>query len=274
MYALRDPRDDSVFYIGKGKGNRAYQHARHAAVGGSSLLDTKRELIREIHDAGREVIVEIVRHQLADERAAYEVEAAVIDALLHCTSAGLKNRVRGHGRDERGWASLDALRHLAAPPIEIPSELRPAVLIRPNRQYRYGMSVDEMWEITRGWWGMRRRDYKYALCVHAGIVRGIWRVSGWDPDSNWAPRSGAVSLVSQLRIFWSTYVGGWVGGYLPAKGWTDTVHCFLPTACRIGPGCTRFTAQRTRGRRLRSASRRTGGRSTLARPRTAWSRAT
>jgi len=76
VYALRDPRDGTGLHIGKGKGDRAYEHARHAGADGGSLLDQKRGLIREIHVAGREVIVEIVRHQLADERAAYEVEAA------------------------------------------------------------------------------------------------------------------------------------------------------------------------------------------------------
>lgn len=142
----------------------------------------------------------------------------MIDALTHCTHASLKNRVRGHGRDEHGWASLDALRILAAPPVEILSDMRPVVLIRPKKQYRYGMSVDEMWKITRGWWGMRRRDYKYALCVHAKIVRGIWRVSGWDPNSDWAPNKRRALVGVPAEDLWPTYVGGWVGDYLPSKG--------------------------------------------------------
>ena len=66
------------------------------------------------------MIVEIVRYQLDDEKAAYEVEAAVIDALTHNTRSDLKNKAGGHGRDERGWSSLDQLRHFEAPTVEIP----------------------------------------------------------------------------------------------------------------------------------------------------------
>lgn len=218
VYALIDPRDRTVFYVGKGTGNRAYQHARHAGTGGGTLLDDKRGRIRQIHAAGLEVIVEIVRHQLPDEEAAYEVEAAVIDALTHTASSDLKNKVRGHGRDERGWASLDKLRHLEAPRVEIPPELRPAVLIRPNRRYRYGMDEVAMWEITRGWWGMRRRDYRYAFCVHTGIIRGVWRVTGWDPASDWAPKKRRALVGEPAPELWPSYVGGWVGHLLPAKG--------------------------------------------------------
>lgn len=33
VYALVDPRDNAVFYIGKGKGRRMYEHEREAARG-------------------------------------------------------------------------------------------------------------------------------------------------------------------------------------------------------------------------------------------------
>jgi hypothetical protein len=96
--------------------------------------------------------------------------------------------------------------------------MRPAVLIRPNRKYRYGMTVEDMWEVTRGWWKMRRRDYRHALCVHGGIVRGVWRVSGWDPQSDWSTGKRRALVGEPAEELWSTYVGGWVGHYLPTQG--------------------------------------------------------
>jgi len=222
VYALRDPRDRTVFYVGKGKGSRAYQHAR-ASLRADGDRNLKLKQIQEIRASGREVVVEVVRYRLSDEKIAYLVEAAVIDALTIGQPANLKNPIAGHG--DR-WSSLEQLRHLAAPPVDIRPEHRPCILIRPVKKYReggsgYNMTADELWEITRGGWTFRRRDnhYKYAFCVHDGIVRGVWQITGWDEnEEHWGKgRRGLVGEQADDTI-WKRYVGKHVGHYLPARG--------------------------------------------------------
>ena len=65
---------------------------------------------------------------------------------------------------------------------------------------------------------MTRRDYRFAFCVHAGIIRGVWRVTGWDPDSDWAPKQRRALIGHPAEELWPTHVGGWVGHLLPAQG--------------------------------------------------------
>lgn len=218
VYALRDPRDEKVFYVGKGIGNRAYDHARSAITVGESMVQPKRKLIHEIHQWGHEVEVEIVRRGLPDEKTAYEVEAAVIDTLRHAGPSDLTYQIEGHGHSARGWATLESLRSLAAPSVDIPDDMRPSVLIRPRRKYRYTMKVEEMWEATRGGWTFKRRPYKYAFCVHDGIVRGIWRITGWDPsEERWGVGRRGLDGEPALDR-WGEYVGRYVGHLLPTRG--------------------------------------------------------
>jgi hypothetical protein len=109
VYALRDPRDGHLFYVGKGQGNRAFQHARTALrTGGERNLKLKR--IREIRAAGHEPVVEVVRYGLPDEKTAYLIESVVIDALTLGQPAELANPIAGHGGR---WSTLEQLRHLS-----------------------------------------------------------------------------------------------------------------------------------------------------------------
>ncbi len=76
VYFLMDPRNKEVFYVGKGKDNRVFQHAEDAI---SNQVETdKLDRIREIRQSGHEVQHFILRHGL-NEREAFEIEAAVID---------------------------------------------------------------------------------------------------------------------------------------------------------------------------------------------------
>lgn len=211
VYALRDPRTKSVFYIGKGRNSRAFQHARVALDAGEEATP-KLELIREIQkDTGADPEIFIVRHQLASEAAAYEVEAALLDysGLLGAAasngvpSVALTNISGGNHSKAVGIMSHDAVESLyGAKPLDRADFTLPAIAFRIPRLWTPMMTVAELYEATHGWWrlGVRRERAAFALSVSRGVIRGIftidastWRIRtkgdrGWEPDEK--PRWG------------------------------------------------------------------------------------
>lgn len=174
VYLLIDPRNNNIFYIGKGKGNRLFHHVE--GVLDSSNKSDKLELIREIQLSGNEVEYKILRHGLSEEMA-FEVEAASIDLI---GLSNLKNEVRGHDSD-RGIKTLNELMSLYdSKPIERFDE--PCLIITINRKYYSGISSEELYEATRGWWviGEKRERVKFVLSTYNGIVREVYEVNDWE----------------------------------------------------------------------------------------------
>ncbi len=172
VYLYINPFDNKVFYVGKGKGNRALSH----------LSDTseseKVEAIEQIRAHGREPRIEILLHGLEDEITALRVEAAVIDLL---GKVALTNQVRGWESRIVGRMALNELIALYdSEPVQIDE---PVMLIRVNQLYRYGISDEELYEITRGVWriGARREKAQYAFAVYKGLVREVYRIDQWFP---------------------------------------------------------------------------------------------
>jgi hypothetical protein len=173
VYAYLDPRDDppSIFYIGKGVGQRAVDH----------LYDTidsqKVERIRAIHACNLKPRIDIIAHGLRDDVEASRVEAALIELVgIHA----LTSKVRGLKATEFPRRPLEAfIAELRAEPVEV---IEPALLIRVNQQFRYGMSHQSLYEATRGVWviGEERRSYaQLAMAVFAGIVREVYSIESW-----------------------------------------------------------------------------------------------
>lgn len=75
VYELIDPRSGSVFYVGKGKGNRIDAHEAEARKG---IQSRKCRLIREIEAAGLAIGKRKVA-EFQDEQAAYDYEADLVD---------------------------------------------------------------------------------------------------------------------------------------------------------------------------------------------------
>lgn len=75
VYALIDPRDHKIFYIGKGCGNRVFQHCLAAILEDDETL--KLDTIRAILDSGLEVGHYILRHRLSEE-VALQMESLLI----------------------------------------------------------------------------------------------------------------------------------------------------------------------------------------------------
>lgn len=90
VYALKDPREKPAkpFYIGKGTGNRAWEH--QATIDDSE----KGQLIQNILQSGHKVIHTIIADNLTEQQA-LKIEAELISAFGVRAQGGLlTNRVR------------------------------------------------------------------------------------------------------------------------------------------------------------------------------------
>ncbi len=78
VYLLIDPVTDEPFYVGKGIGNRVFNHVEDSLK--SSENTDKFDVIRRIHSQGHKVKHLIVRHGL-NEKTAFEIESTLIDTF-------------------------------------------------------------------------------------------------------------------------------------------------------------------------------------------------
>jgi hypothetical protein len=187
VYALRNPLDGRVFYVGKGKGNRVFQHAISAqASAEAEEVSQKLGLIHEIHADGKQVDAFILRHGIPSEELAYEVEAAAIDMLqlldpgLSNTLFTLTNLVKGHRHATRGLASADVVASLYDAPLG-PEITVPAMLIKIPGLWTPMMSAEELYNATRHWWKASKRceDARYVFSINHGVIREVYEVESW-----------------------------------------------------------------------------------------------
>ena len=186
VYALVDPRDDSIFYVGKASGNnRAFNHFR-ADTG----EEEKHKRIRDVRASKLEPTVEILRYGLSSAQESFEVEAAVIDAI---GLENLTNRVRGHGVDRGRQTAKEVERLHGSKPIPVESLRSPFMLFFINQTYSPTKGEIELYDSVRQFWSRvspRTRTpspetgnlpYPIALGVVGSVVVRAYSVVAWFP---------------------------------------------------------------------------------------------
>jgi len=170
VYRLIDPRNGETFYVGKGQSNRVFSHIRAEQNLEGDDLDNKIKRIREIRLAGFEVAHVIHRHGM-DERTAFEVEAAVIDAY-----PGLTNIAGGTGGSDYGaMHAKEIIRRYSAEPAVFRHK---ALLISVNRS----AAERSLYDATRYAWKISKPKAKQAeviLATMQGLIVGAFIAHDW-----------------------------------------------------------------------------------------------
>lgn len=224
VYRLIDPRNGQTFYVGKGKGNRVFQHVL-GAIGYYDGVDKKEidesndpnklRIIQEIREAGLNVIHIIQRWNLT-EKEAFEVESALIDAF-----PGLANIQSGHG-SEYGVCNADELEaRLSAKTYDEPLDFK--YMIIKVRWWRINEMTDQFgpanarYEATRGCWRISLPDvnkYPYVLSVTDGLVKEVYKVNEWHKKGERKEFTGIVAPKEIRDLF----VGKRIPDYYAKKG--------------------------------------------------------
>lgn len=170
VYRLIDPRNGETFYVGKGKGDRVFSHASGDIE--NDPLTEKLKRIRSIKIAGFEVAHVIHRHGM-DEKTAFEVEAALLDAY-----PGLSNMAGGHRSHDYGvMHANEVIQKYCAKTATFRERV---LLISVNRS----ALEDSLYESTRFAWRLSPRKAQQADIVLAtvqGIIVGAFEVTKWLP---------------------------------------------------------------------------------------------
>ena len=186
VYALIDPRNNKIFYVGKGVGNRVFAHV-HCAINEdceTEKLDTIREIIKE----KQEVRHYILRHKLT-EREAYIVESAFIDFLTHADFdfvAQITNLAAGHHQWDEGIKTVEELELLYACQVLKLEDIRHKIMsININKTYALKNDIQHnIYESTRKSWVVsehRLKDIELVFSEYRGIVRAVFKPTKWLP---------------------------------------------------------------------------------------------
>jgi hypothetical protein len=181
VYLLIDPVSQLPFYVGKGEGNRVFDHMNEAKEGkrGTDKLETIQAILKN------NMTVEhvIVRHGLT-EKMAFEIEASLIDTFRYIPSFNsfVKGNIQGGMNSiENGLMSSDEIKrkYNASPLNYIPED---TIIININSSYKRASGNDRIYKATKERWRMkdpRGGHISFVLSEYKGLIVEVFQVDRW-----------------------------------------------------------------------------------------------
>ncbi|HPM03343.1 MAG TPA: excinuclease ABC [Candidatus Cloacimonadota bacterium] len=184
VYILQDPRDSKIIYIGKGTGNRVFEHVQ-AAINDPKETD-KLDLIREINKISK-VKHYIVRHGI-DSDVAHHIEATLIDLFTNENFkmlANITNIVSGHYTKDKGMKSVEEINfQYSKSPLRLEDIKHNVLVININKTFNKSCYEDEkqIYEATRKYWRInekRLKQIEYVFSEYKGLVLAVFKPFEW-----------------------------------------------------------------------------------------------
>jgi len=181
VYALVGPDNNEVFYVGRGKDNRGFQHLKNKAKSESE----KTKIIAGIRARGKEPRLDIIRYGL-NEKTAIEVESAIIDTI---GLDKLSNSIRGKDTSKGRTKAEDLNIQLGGKHLNIEDINDNVILFFCHNSLAKN---NDIYDSTRQFWPLSQTRitkrnvngelyYKYALTMKGCTVIEVFEILQWYP---------------------------------------------------------------------------------------------
>lgn len=179
VYGLVDPRNNNLFYIGKGKGNRVFEHELESILSPNSSR-LKLKTIADIKAAGLDVVKIIINSNLTESEA-FAAEAALINVFNYMGDGELTNIASGH-HSSRVFTVEEFEREYGAIELNDTDIKHKILVIKINQLYRRGMDESDLYDVVRGTWRasfQRVKTVDYVFGVYNSLIVAVYKPTQW-----------------------------------------------------------------------------------------------
>ena len=182
VYALVDPRTNLVFYVGKGLGNRCFNHL----IAGSE--QPKGKQINEIKDAGLKVKIYILTDGWDTKAEAHKLETPFMQLFKignfdMNSLGGLTNLVSGHHVEDWGIRTVEEVEARYNPEERRITEEDftdgEALIVKLSKSYKLGGDTKHAAQYAWRVCSKRIKNVKYVMAVYKGIIMDVFEPESW-----------------------------------------------------------------------------------------------